>query len=99
MTCAGEAFASRMAGSLLNAAGLPDLVTHDLADYESLALKLATDPVKLAEVRARLAGRSASGPLFDSDRFRRHLEAAYTTMWERAQRAEAPASFVVQALN
>ena len=43
LTCAGDGFASRMAGSLLRAIGLPELVTHSLSDYESLAFQLATD--------------------------------------------------------
>ena len=42
VTCQGNAFAGRVAASLLNAVGMPELVTHDLADYEALALRLAT---------------------------------------------------------
>ena len=99
LTCSGESFASRMGGSILNAAGLPELVTHSLEDYESLALKLASDPAALADVRAKLAGNRASCVLFDSNRLRRHLEAAYVTMWERFQLAEPPASFAVDPLQ
>jgi len=95
VTCAGEAFASRMAGSLLHAIGLPELVTNSLAEYEALALKLATDGPLLAEYRQRLARNRDAHPLFDTDRFRRNLEAAYVTMWEKTQRGEPPASFAV----
>lgn len=97
LTCAGEAFAARMAGSLLTAVGLPELITHDLDEYEALALKLATTPALLADIRTRLAENRTSAPLFDTARFTRHLEAAYTAMWERRQRGEAPARFSVAA--
>ena len=97
ITCAGEAFASRMAGSLLHAVGLPELVTHSLAEYEALALRLATDAPMLALSRQRLAHNRDTYPLFDTDRFRRNLEAAYVTMWERTQRGEPAASFAVSA--
>ncbi len=96
VTCAGEAFAARMAGSLLHAVGLPELVTHSLADYEALALHLATDAPRLAELRQRLARNRVTYPLFDTDRFRRNIEAAYVTMWEKTQRGEPPATFEVR---
>jgi predicted O-linked N-acetylglucosamine transferase (SPINDLY family) len=98
LTCAGEAFASRMAGSLLNAAGLPELITRNLDDYEARALQLATGPAALAEIRAKLARNRSACPLFDTDRFRRHIEKAYIRMWERHQRGEPPASMVIQPL-
>jgi protein O-GlcNAc transferase len=96
VTCAGEAFASRMAGSLLNAVGLPELVTHNLEDYEALALKLASDSNMLAGVKARLAANRATYPLFDSGRFRRHIEAAYKMMWDIYQRGEQPAPLAIE---
>jgi protein O-GlcNAc transferase len=93
VTCRGNAFAGRVAASLLDAAGLPELVTSSLEQYEALALRLATDASLLGGVRQRLT----DGPsrLFDSDRFRRHIEAAYLTMWERWQRGEKPQAFSV----
>jgi len=99
VTASGETFVSRMAGSILRAAGLPDLVAGSLAEYEALALKLARDADALAAIRTRLAGNRATCPLFDTDRFRRHLEAAYVTMWKRSQRGEPPASFAVGELD
>jgi len=97
LTCAGEAFASRMAGSLLNAVGLLELITYSMEEYEALALKLATTPAMLSDMKARLARNRTTHPLFDTDRFRRHIESAYVTMWERVQRGELPESFAVQA--
>jgi protein O-GlcNAc transferase len=98
VTCAGEAFAARMGASLLNAVGLPELITHGLEEYEALAFKLATTPAMLAGVRARLAAHRTTCPLFDTDRFRRHIESAYVMMWERHQHGEAPASLAVEPL-
>jgi protein O-GlcNAc transferase len=98
LTCRGETFAGRVAASLLYAVGLPELVTENLADYEALALKLAREPAMLAEIKARLARNRDTFPLFDTARFTRHIEAAYTTMWEINQRGEAPKSFTVEPL-
>jgi predicted O-linked N-acetylglucosamine transferase (SPINDLY family) len=98
LTCAGETFVRRVAGSLLHAVGLPELVTHSLADYESLAVRLAGDPMLLLSLRHRLARNRHTHLLFDTDRFARHLEAAYTTMWQRTQHGEPPQSFAVAAL-
>jgi predicted O-linked N-acetylglucosamine transferase (SPINDLY family) len=92
----GEAFVERVTASLLHAAGLPELVTTNLADYEALALKLAREPALLAEIKARLARNRDTTPLFNNERFTRHIESAYTNMWERWQRGEAPQSFSVE---
>jgi len=97
LTCQGASFAARVASSLLNAVGLSELVTASLADYEALALRLATDPRLIGELRARVAGNRLTYPLFDTSRFCRHIEAAYTRMWETWQRGEAPQSFAVEA--
>jgi len=96
VTCAGRAFAGRVAGSLLHAVGLPELVTESHEAYEALALKLATDPQQLNSLRERLARNRGIAPLFDTDRFRGHIEAAYTRMWEIWERGEAPRSFGVE---
>lgn len=95
ITCKGESFVGRVAASLLQAVGMPDLVTSDLGAYEALALRLATDPAALSEARERLQRNRLSQPLFDADRYRRHLEMAYTMMWERWQRGEKPIGFSV----
>ncbi len=97
LTCSGETFAARVASSLLDAIGLPELIAGSLEEYQALAHKLATRPDMLAEVRARLESNRMTRPLFDTDRFRRHIESAYVTMWERHQRGDSPASFDVPA--
>jgi predicted O-linked N-acetylglucosamine transferase (SPINDLY family) len=93
LTCTGETFASRVAGSLLHAAELQELITDTLGDYEALAFKLATDPGMLAEIRLRLADSRCRSPLFDIERFRRHIEAAYIMMHARHEQGEPPAGF------
>lgn len=77
VTCAGDAFASRMAGSLLTALGAPELITYSLDDYFSLALELASDRSKLALIRNKINTNRNTAPLFDSARFTRNLEQAY----------------------
>jgi predicted O-linked N-acetylglucosamine transferase (SPINDLY family) len=97
VTCPGGTFAGRVAASLLQAVGLPELVAPNLAEYEKLALRLARDPAALAALRAKLEGNLPASPLFDTARFCRHVEAAYRTMWQRHERGEAPAAFAVPA--
>src|SRR6185369_14868449 len=65
VTCRGQAFAGRVAASLLNAVGLPELVTHGLADYEALALRLAADSTALKTIRDKLARNRDTHRLFD----------------------------------
>jgi protein O-GlcNAc transferase len=95
VTMTGGAFASRMSGSLLHAVGLPELVTDNFVDYQRIAARLATDHDALMRIRARLAHGRTNSPLFDTDGFRRHIEAAYATMWQRQRRGEPAASFHV----
>jgi predicted O-linked N-acetylglucosamine transferase (SPINDLY family) len=98
VVCRGETFAGRVAASLLHAIGLPELVTGSLDEFEALALQLATDSSRLQSIRRKLAQNRLSYPLFDTDRFRRHIEAAYLTAWEIWQRGESPRSFKVEAM-
>jgi predicted O-linked N-acetylglucosamine transferase (SPINDLY family) len=96
ITCLGSTFAGRVAASLLHAVGLPELVTHSLADYEATAFTLASDQSILSAIKSKLSQNWATFPLFDTDRMRRNIEKAYVSMWERCQRGEPPASFTVQ---
>ena len=98
VTCPGPSFASRVAASLLSAAGLPDLITTSPDEYETLARALAHDPDRLATLKARLQRNRDTCALFDIARYTRHLEGAYTTIWERAQRGEPAVGFQVAPL-
>ena len=96
LTCRGNSFVGRVAASMLQAVGLPELVTNDLDEYQALALRLATDAPLLGSLRRRLEQNRATCALFDTDRLRRHIESAYTTMWELQRRGERPRSFSVE---
>lgn len=80
LTCAGRTFASRMAGSLLNAVGLPELIATNLQDYERKAIALGHDSAKIAELKQRLADHRACSPLFDVPQLVRHLEQAFESI-------------------
>ena len=99
LTVIGETFVGRVAASLLHAVGVPELITANLEDYQMLALKLARDPALLAEIKAKLVRNRNTSPLFNTERFARHIETAYTTMWETWQRGEAPKSFSVEPID
>jgi protein O-GlcNAc transferase len=90
LTRTGESFAARVAASLLYAIGLPELVTTTQEQYESTAIELAGDPGRLAEFKDRLHRNRLTMPLFDTERFTRHVENAYTQMYERYQADLSP---------
>ena len=93
LTCLGNAFAGRVAASLLNAIHMPELVTTSPEAYEALAIELASNPGTLAEIRRKLARNRLTTPLFDTPLFARHIDTAYRTMYERHQ-AGLPAEHI-----
>jgi len=99
VTCLGSTFAGRVAASLLDAVGLPELVTTSHVEYEALAFKLATEPAALDAMRSKLSAHRGTHALFDTDRFRRHIESAFTTMHERHRRGEPPDGFSVSCIE
>jgi predicted O-linked N-acetylglucosamine transferase (SPINDLY family) len=96
VTCRGASFEGRVAASLVTAAGMPELATHSLEAYEALARDLAHDLSRRQALRDRLRSNRLSAPLFNPDRFRRGIEAAYTGMWQQACRGEPPSGFQVK---
>jgi predicted O-linked N-acetylglucosamine transferase (SPINDLY family) len=99
LTCSGDTYPARLSGSLLQALGLPELITRSLSDYEALALKLARDRALLGSLRQKLAENRNSWPLFDMARLTRHVEAAYGAMWQRHQAGLPPESFAVERIE
>lgn len=93
VTLTGEAFASRVAASLLTAVGMPELITSSIEEYENLSIKLASDPQLLSQVRQKLEQHRSGAPLFDTRRTVRHLEAAYRSVYERYQ-ADLPTDHI-----
>jgi len=90
ITCPGRAFASRMAGSLLTALEMPELIAESMADYEALAARLARDPQLMAAIKMKLERNRTRTPLFDTELFTRHLEAAYSAIHQRVRMGLAP---------
>ena len=95
LTRPGETFAGRVAASLLNAVGLPELITTSPEDYERTAIDLANEPAKLKAIREKLTRNRLSMPLFNTELFTRHIEAAYTAIHQRHRAGLAPDHIVV----
>jgi predicted O-linked N-acetylglucosamine transferase (SPINDLY family) len=90
LTCMGQAFASRVAASLLRAIDLPELITSDGQAFEARAIELATDPSQLKLLRERLAVNRIQAPLFDIERLTRSIESAYEQIHARRQAGQPP---------
>jgi predicted O-linked N-acetylglucosamine transferase (SPINDLY family) len=85
LTCMGNSFASRVAASVINAVNLPELITTNQEQYESLAIELATHPEKLKIIKEKLVSNLSTAPLYDTKLFTKNLESAYTMMYDRYQ--------------
>ena len=83
LTQAGTAFPGRVAASLLNAVGLPELVTQTREEYEAMAIELASHPRRLADIRSKLLVNRNKFPLFNTRQFARNIESAYAAMYKR----------------
>ena len=83
LTLSGQSFASRVAASLLSAAGVPELITTTRGDYEEMAVRLALESYPLQAIRTRLRDAIATAPLFDTPLLTRNIEAAYVAMYDR----------------
>jgi predicted O-linked N-acetylglucosamine transferase (SPINDLY family) len=97
ITRMGDTFAGRVAASLLNAVGLPELIARTSDEYEGLALELANDRKKLFLIKKRLMDNRLNYPLFDTTLFTKHIESAYRKMWERHRMNLKPDHFSVEA--
>jgi protein O-GlcNAc transferase len=95
LTCMGKSFASRVAASLLNAIELPEMITSTETEYEAKAIELASNPEKLLNIKLKLEKKRLTTPLFDAKLFTKHLESAYTAMYEKYQAGFAPESIEV----
>ncbi|MDD3370613.1 MAG: tetratricopeptide repeat protein [Alphaproteobacteria bacterium] len=95
LTCVGESFVGRVAGSLLNALGVPELITTSLEEYEARALELAQNPHKLAEIKNKVANRKKTSALFNMDIYTRCIEKAYAHMFDMNQAGKQPEAFQV----
>jgi predicted O-linked N-acetylglucosamine transferase (SPINDLY family) len=92
ITRPGPTFPSRVAGSLLHAVGLPELVVEDQDDYFELAFALATDLARLGDLRQALDHNRTTAPLFDVKAYTLALEVLYEKMWDRYRLGIPPAA-------
>ena len=95
LTLMGQSFASRVAASLLSATDLPELITGTQEEYEALAVELALNPKKLADIKLRLVNNRLTTPLFDTPLFTKNIEAAYIKMMERYHADLEPDHFFI----
>ncbi len=96
VTFPGEHLVSRLGASLLHGLGLVELIAKDAAEYETLAIDLASDPDRLRELKERLRVNRDTYPLFDVPRYVRNLERAYLEMWRVHESGEPPHSFGIE---
>ena len=97
VTKLGQGFAARVAGSLLTAIGLPELIVENLEDYEALILDLANNPKRLTAIKEKLAANRLSKPLFDTELFTKHLEEGYQQAYQRYAQGKLPKNISVSA--
>ena len=97
LTCAGRSFASRCASSVLQAIGVPQLITTNPRQYEDSAVELATDSERLAAIRRKLVDQRHTTLLFDTRSFTNHLESAYVKIWQRYQSRLPPEHIHIEA--
>ena len=90
LTIQGKHFASRMSSSILKAAGVPELITHSLEDYENMAVELAEEKNKLARINTILRAANVESHLFNTERFVVYLEKAFAIVWKRYLDGETP---------
>ena len=94
VTKMGQGFAARVAGSLLNAVGLPELITENEQDYEALILELATNPSRLATIKEKLAVNRLTQPLFDTEQYTKHLEDGYQQAYQNYFEGKIPQTII-----
>ncbi|MEI7429601.1 MAG: tetratricopeptide repeat protein [Betaproteobacteria bacterium] len=96
LTCIGDAFAGRVAASLLNAVCLPELITSTQVEYEALAVELASNPERLAHIRQKLGQNKLTTTLFNTALFTEHIEMAYEAMFQRHQSFGLPEHIFIE---
>lgn len=99
LTQRGKTFVGRGAASMLQAVGLPELITESQAEFEAKAVFLALNPASLCSLKEKLAANRLTTPLFDTRRFARNIESAYRTMLERHEAGLPPTGFSVEELQ
>ncbi len=99
ITCPGETFVARGAGSILRALEVPELIVNNIEEYEELAVAMAANPDRLRALRDKIEQKKKTAPLFNSKRYTRHLDAAYREMWRLHQTGGNAKSFSVATIE
>lgn len=81
LTCKGDTFSGRVCASLLNATGLPELITNNLEDYKKLAIKLGSGR-EINDIKSKLRSNLSVCCLFDTESYARNLEIAYQEIYD-----------------
>jgi len=96
ITKTGKNYTARMAGSMLKAVGLPELITSTEQEYEELIMELATNPTKLTQVKEKLATNRLTQPLFNTELYTKHLENGYQQAYQNYFDGTLPQTIIVQ---
>lgn len=99
ITIIGDSYSSRMSASLLHSVGLDELVTTTFEDYEKLAIALAKDKERLLSIRRRLQKNLGNAPVFNTERFVKHLETGFAIAVDRHRRGLKPDHIFVPLSN
>ena len=99
LTQLGKSFAGRVAASLLNAIGMPELITNNQEEYEALAIDLAKNPEKLRALKEKLAKNRLTTPLFNTQLITKQIESAYRQMYERYQAGMPPEHLYIELVK
>jgi len=93
VTCMGKSFSSRVAGSILNTLGMPELVTENWEDFVHLAVEIATTPGRCQQLKTKLAEKRVESALYNSERYTLNLERLFLEMHRRRVSGEPAAAF------
>jgi len=94
LTCMGESFAGRVAASLLNSLGVPELAVDSLESYENLAVAIATDPELYASLKKKILEKRKECPIYNPTEFARNMENLFQNMMKRHNQNHAPEHIV-----
>jgi len=95
LTLMGESYPSRMAGSILTAANLPELITTSVEEYESMAIDLGSNPQKLKAIKEKLERSLIEAPLYDIAQFTKSLEFSFKEIYKREKNGSKPENIYV----
>ena len=96
ITKLGNSFAARVAGSLLTALGLTELITNTEKEYEALIIRLANNPLELEKIKEKLKKNLISNSLFDTEKYTFNLEKAYHKAYENYTKGNKPENITIK---